>query len=51
VGDLDGALRVAGRGIEEETELQIVAVVRHRYPPITPKHGSCSGPAVVGTGP
>ena len=33
-GDLDGALRVAGRGIEEETELQIVAIVGHGAPPV-----------------
>jgi hypothetical protein len=32
VSDLDGALRGAGCGIEEEPELQIVAIVRHVYP-------------------
>jgi hypothetical protein len=36
VGDLDGTLGIADRRIEEETELQIVAVVRHRYPPQIP---------------
>jgi hypothetical protein len=34
VRNLDGALGVAGRGIEEETELQVVAVVGHRAPPV-----------------
>jgi hypothetical protein len=32
-GDLDGAGGIAGRGIEEKAELQIVAIVRHGEPP------------------
>jgi hypothetical protein len=34
VGDLDSAFRVAGCGIEEETELKIVAIVWHGGPPV-----------------
>ena len=33
LGDLEGAVGIAGRGIEEEAELQIVAVVSHGAPP------------------
>ena len=42
VGDLDGALGVVGRGIEEETELKIVAVIRHVYPQNSPYAGRVS---------